>query len=639
MTARQHVRGARRALIATIVAQAALWSAATTVLLASLGAPIALVVVAAIAAAAVVLWRGAGAWSERRVALWLEERHPELRYALVTAIDPATPADWRARLDEAATGLRTGPALRVRALRAGWPAAVALAFALVVALLIPRSVLRATIGSMRARAAAPADAPVSRLAPLRAELVPPAYARRPTRRLDDPSTLDGLPGTRVTLSGPGGPDGLRATLGARALPVARRDGRWELRLALPDSAAALRLEDGRTGTSRLLVVAPTPDAPPSVRLALPARDTTVRAATFALTLDAELADDVGLASARFEIIVSAGESEGNFVSRESVAGARTFGGAREGRLRLATTLAALGVTPGGQVAVRAVATDRNDVGGPGVGYSETRVIRVARANEYDSLTADDLGVPPPVGEGRVTLSMLVQRTERLHRERARIPVAQLRDRSERLAADGEEIYTLLQEVIAIATGQEPGEHVHNEDERVGEDPRLREAAHALRDGLTELRVTRTAEALPHLYRAKRALDAYRLAGRYYIRGRVREVVVNTERVRLAGRDTGRAAPHAPRAAVVGPEGMRRAYAEAMRELAGGPERTAKAVELLTLARVEALRADTALARALGDATAALQARRDPASALARARRHLFGAAAARDSLGAWSVVP
>ena len=44
-------------------------------------------VLAALWAAALVLWRGRASRSVERVALWIEERAPELRYALVTAID------------------------------------------------------------------------------------------------------------------------------------------------------------------------------------------------------------------------------------------------------------------------------------------------------------------------------------------------------------------------------------------------------------------------------------------------------------------------------------------------------------------------------------------------------------------------
>lgn len=633
MTAAERVARARRILSAAAVAEAGLWGAAAFVVVGALRAPVAVGLAAAVAVAAAVLWRGRAVWSFRRVALWLEERHPELRYALVTAVDPTVPAADRAPLDRVSAGVATGPALRARLRRTLSPAALALALALAAAVLVPGSL--APIGGAARGGRAAVRPAAARLAPLGAELVPPPYAGRARRRLDDPSTLDGLPGTRVTLDGPGSPDGLLVSLDSAALSVrARGRGGWRVAFALPDSAAALRVSDARAGRTRLVVVAPVPDAPPVVRLLLPARDSTVRAPDARVVLEAELADDVGLGAARFELIVSAGESEGSFVSRESVAGARSLGGARTGRLQLSTTLAALGVAAGGQLAVRAMATDRNDVGGPGTGYSETRIIRVARAGEYDSLVAADLAVPPPVGEGIVTLSMIVDRTERLHRARASIAAAELRRRAGALAGDGEEVERRLQEVIATQTGEEPGAHVHDESERTAEDPRLREAAQALRDGLTELRVARTGAALPHLYRAKRALDAYRLAARYYIRGRVRETVVNTELVRLAGRDTGRAAPLVPRAPVAERAGMRAAYVAALRELPARPERAA---ELLTLARVEALRADTSLARALGDAVDALRARRDASAALARARRVLFGVPAAHDSLATWSL--
>ena len=48
----------------------------------------------------------------------------------------------------------------------------------------------------------------------------------------------------------------------------------------------------------------------------------------------------------------------------------------------------LGLKPGDMVHLRAVARDGNDVSGPGLDASETRVLRVARAGEYDSVAVE-----------------------------------------------------------------------------------------------------------------------------------------------------------------------------------------------------------------------------------------------------------
>lgn len=634
MTAARRVRAARRTLETVTVARAALWGAAVAVLLdRGLRLPALAWVPVALATSAALLWRGRAAFSARRVALWLEERHPELRYALVTAIDPHVPEPSRTALDAVVAGVPTSRAIRDRALGAVGLAALALGAALLLTAPFARGLV--TRAGPLARRIGDAGA---RLSPLTGTLTPPAYAGRSAERLDDPSTVAGLVGSRVVLEGPGAPDSLAAALGSAPLRVVAAGGRWRVSFTVPDSAVVLALDDRRAHATahRLIVVAPEADAPPSVRLLLPARDTVVRSAEAVLVLDADLGDDVGLGAARFELIVSSGESEGNFVSKESTLGARDFGGARSGKLHLSATLASLGLAAGGQLAVRAVALDRNDIRGRGRGYSETRIIRVARAGEYDSLSATDLGLPPPAREGIVTLSMLVQKAEQLHAIRARLTSAELHRRAEALAATGEEVEGRLQEVIATQTGQEPGEESHGESEGPAADPRLIEAANALRDGLTELRQARTGAALPPLYRAKRALDAYRLSARYYIRGRVKDVIVNTALARLAGKDTGHAAAAEARAPVVDDARLREAYVAAVREL---PISRDRAVERFTMARVEALRASPALAAALGDAVDALRAGRDASGALLRARRLLFGRPAVRDSLAHWSALP
>jgi hypothetical protein len=613
------------------VARAALWGLALAVVLRAIGLPAPALTATVVGIVSAFLWHGRAVWSRRSVALWLDERHPELGYALVAAVDPGVPAAAHPALDAAAARVSALRALRRHAAHTVGPAALALGLALLATAAPSRRLVSRAVPRQRSGAAA---APVARLSPIGGTLMPPAYAGSQRRRLDDPSTIDGLPGSRVELRGPGSVRGLAASLGDRTLAVADDADGWRLAFVIPDSAVVLQLAAG--GARRLVVIAPRRDAPPAVRLTLPARDTVVRSAGASITLDAELADDIGLASAHIELIVSAGESEGNFISRERVAGARSLGGARAGRLHLVVPLASLGLAAGGQLAVRAVAVDRNDVNGPGRGWSETRIVRVARPGEYDSLAATSLGVPPPAREGIATLSMLVLRTEQLHRESTTLAPVELRRRAEALARIGDDVERRLDEVIATQSGEEPGAHVHAEGERAGEDARLREASFALRDGLTELRVARTGSALPHLHRASRALDAYRVAARYYARGRVQDVVVNTARARLAGRDSGRAGAGEPRPPLAGAEVLRRAYADAVREL---PAHRGRAAERLTVVLVDALRADTALAATLGDAVSALRAGRDASPALLRARHILFGAAVVRDSLPRWNGFP
>ncbi|MGI8546137.1 MAG: hypothetical protein ACR2M1_02205, partial [Gemmatimonadaceae bacterium] len=107
MTARGRVLQTQRLLQTAAVASALLWGAAAGLLVLTAIALAQRTGVAAerlklagwlalalgITTASLVLWRARFARYPRRVALWIEERIPELQYALVTASDPAVSLD------------------------------------------------------------------------------------------------------------------------------------------------------------------------------------------------------------------------------------------------------------------------------------------------------------------------------------------------------------------------------------------------------------------------------------------------------------------------------------------------------------------------------------------------------------------
>jgi hypothetical protein len=69
------------------------------------------------------------------------------------------------------------------------------------------------------------------------------------------------------------------------------------------------------------------------------------------------------------------------------------------QLSAVISIDSLGLKPGDIVHLRAVARDANDVSGPGIGVSETRSIRIARSDEYDSV-AVDAAAPSARGQER-----------------------------------------------------------------------------------------------------------------------------------------------------------------------------------------------------------------------------------------------
>src|ERR1700676_1829427 len=98
MTARERLLALRRALIAVLIARATLVGVALALcgvaIVRALALPTAFTLVASaigIVAAVALGARARPARSLERIALWVEERHPSLRYALVTAAGDAAP--------------------------------------------------------------------------------------------------------------------------------------------------------------------------------------------------------------------------------------------------------------------------------------------------------------------------------------------------------------------------------------------------------------------------------------------------------------------------------------------------------------------------------------------------------------------
>ena len=466
----------------------------------------------------------------------------------------------------------------------------------------------------------------SRLEALRGSVTPPAYARRSGLRreeFDDPTTVAGLTGSTVDLHGEGIPDGIEILLGETPLEaVAEGDDGWQTAFALPDSAVALELRDRRY--RRLVVIDPRPDAPPSVDLLLPVRDTTVRVIEGDIELLARMSDDIGLGGAFFESIVTMGQEEGHITFRRDTLERRDLDNARGGEFSLTLPLAHFRLGEGDMLSLRAVTFDNNTLTGPSYTTSDTRVLRLATASEYDSLAVE--GAPPPHDSLFLSLRFIIQLTEEIHAER--------RTMSRDLFVDSaQSIGIQLRRVIRTV------ELMQREWTLEGvfdPNPLLAEAHEALWEGVRALYIAETGEALPPMWAALKLLQEFALTDRYYFRGQPPELLVNLGRVRLQGNDTGYAAPRARRemSGEKQRELMAR-YVESVRLLEAAPD---SAMNTLMRMQVEALRELPGLASVLGEAVAAIRAGEDATSSLAEVRRALEGRTIIRRRLTSWSAL-
>lgn len=714
MTALDRLRRTRVALIAIETVAALLWATAAflaTILLVALAdSAVALPTgprkalaplpwLAALLAGATVAWRGRHALDPAHVALWVEERVPALRYALVTARElgpradftPTSPIahEWRRRLQRSSA----------RALLP--PLAAAALVAALVGILPSGAMARASrprAGDALARV--PADR-ADRLTPLVARVLPPRYAGLRDSTVEEPTTIRALAGSTIELLGRGDAEGIAATplvagaaspgAGAAIAPIAAsaaNDDRWRIMLRVPAKPLAIRLTDARTGPrtahDRTIVVEPVADAAPEVTLTAPARDSVLRAPTGRIALAADARDDFGITRAAFEVIVSSGEGE-NFTFTSRVLGERRSAGRGERRLALAATLdlASLPLKPGDILHLRAVARDANDATGPGNGASETRTLRIARAGEYDSVAVD--AAPPSEAEkGALSQRMLIQLTEALEKRRRRLDRATLLRESSAIAGDQKRLRKAVGELVFMRLGGGgEGEHSHDdghdhgaltpeallkaaeeatshgveeatdfaEDETpvVAINKPLLEAYNAMWSASGELEQGATDRALPHMYAALAALQRARAAERIYLRGKVKPVVVDLAKARLAGERPASIAPTAQRGDEEPRARLARRFERVLVMLggvggaSGGARRGATttdvsaAADTLALLRVEALGEAPAFAQAVGEALEAMRRGRGDAAgeALARARRALLDPARPAAALPRW----
>lgn len=682
MTPLQRVRRTRAVLLAAVVFRAVMWAVAAAVAVVGVAALIDVLVELprdarrltmplAIATSAVVasllLWRGRRARSVNATALWIEERVPSLQYALVTALEQDAERPLPLLLREVEQHRWESSLLPRAVSRAAIPPLVALTVGTAMLLALPGGVVARVraphVGDAVDRPAITRSRAASRLSPLVARVIPPGYARLAPTTLDEPHTIAALVGSRIELEGRGGSDGISATVGTAEISASARGSRWQLGLTMPAAAAALRLRDREF--DRFIVLDARPDSAPIVAMSAPRRDTILRTPAGRIAIRGDARDGLGLATSWLEYIVSSGQGE-SFRFRSGVLARRDHGGAREAAIETAVVIDSLRLAPGDVLHMRLVARDRNPAADAGTGASETRVVRIARLGEYDSVAVE--GAPPPDADtSAISQRMLILLTEALIRREPRLSRDTLVRESRAIGDDQSRLRRRVGEIIfSRLTGEEGAEHSHAQEERRGEmtaeelleaaqeatehgagevldfaqgespvvaiNRPLLEAYNAMWSAASELNVGAPARALPHMYEALAAIERARQAERVYLRGRPAAVVVDVNRARLAGkRDSLPPATRAPLAPQGAGSAVRR-FAQAA-VLIADDRRTA--VDSLMLLRIEVLDTAPASAAALGELIALLREGRDHAASLARARNLLAGPPHGESTMGAW----
>jgi hypothetical protein len=647
MTALERVRRTQRILGVAAVTHALAWGLAATLLIVAgiaflrneSAAFVIIAILLGVSIAFALLWRARHFVSTSRVALWIEERIPDLQYTLVTAMEQSG-SPFADDMERAAArqdiNSATGAALRKAML-----ALAALAAAALLLYVSESDVLRpgglSRLGHLGTSPSVPAG---SRLEGIRVVVTPPAYTGGRRITLDDPSSIAALTGSSIAVRGNGSAAGLTASVSA-PMRISGTNGSWTVSVQMPAKPAALTLKD--RNYERIIVLDPRADDPPKIALTSPIRDTTLRKAQLVVHLTATATDDIGLSAGHFEYLVTTGSGE-VFTARTINTTVVNLGGSRSSSISATLDLASLKLGEGDIVSMRAIAQDGNTLSGPGVATSDTRTIRIARAGEYDSL-AVDAAAPPPLDTSIVSQRMLIIMAEKLVREQPKLAHPELvkrstdigdledgiRRRIRDILSDGEESPVQQQAGDQAATVEE----MESPDQINGtKDPDLAEAYKTLWEAVRSLKIAEPALALPPMRAALKALDRARLANRLYLRGAPPKIVVDIQRVRLAGKEKGSPSTRTPRSFADSTRIRLSARFSALLNLM--EKQPARATTELSLMRVDALPSLPDFAAALGEATDAIRAGRDATLPLLRARRALDGPAEATPGLPAWT---
>lgn len=655
MTAFERLRRTQRILGAAAMAQAITWGfavALSVIALASFASladpdlsrhPIVvhdLSLLAGFVIGGAFLWRSRRLAYPKRVALWIEERVPDLRYAFVTALEDSESLfspDMERVVAKRDVGSATLKAIRRPILMA----VAALIVAIALLYLSPPSAFgRAHAFAPLTDGRAGAGPAGSRLEGIEVRINPPGYTGQRATVLRDPSSVAALTGSAITVRGRGPVSGLTAATSG-PLAISAFDGGWSVSLTMPANPAALRLTD--RDYEKIIVLAPTADAAPKIVLSSPVHDTALRAPRLVVQLSATATDDVGLGEGHFEYMITTGSGE-IFSARTVNTPVVRFGGSRSGSMTATLDLATLKLVEGDIVSMRAIAQDNNNLSGPGVATSDTRTIRIVRASEYDSL-AIEAAAPPPLDSSVVSQRMLVLMAEKLVKDQPRLARAELVKRSTDIGELEDRIRRRVREILADGEETPIQEHPDSmaatveqmegtEEPINGGDPDLKTAYNALWEAIRALRIAEPSNALPPMRVALKSLDRARLANRVYLRGTPPRIIVDLKRVRLSGKEKGSSNTRSPRSFADSVRARLSARFDALVEMIDkDPART---VSELAMMRVDALTSLPDAAAALAEVSDAIRAGSDATLPLLRARRAIDGPPVVVPSLTPWS---
>ena len=492
------------------------------------------------------------AWTTRRRRQWSLasvtarlEAHGRLQNLLVTALELEAHPNRATPRIRALVNQRASSLVQQIAPTTIWPTrrllgngvAAVLASAAAFALLVspPRASSTSPVGA----SSVPGHAAPLVLEHVEVTVTPPQYTGRPPTRSRDADRVDALAGSRVTWRVATRAEGVEMMAsGSRQRLTRTSDGLFETTVDAVESglvtfAATAARDRPQARRATLLVVQP--DRAPEVSIERPGSDLIGASPTHRLHVVARATDDLGLATLtlHYTRVTGAGEQFG--FTEGQLPWKVTPDSAREWRSAASRTLAALGLEAGDILVYHARATDRRPGAPPAV--SDSYVIEVGKPQEA---TSGGFAVPPEADREGLSLSALIQKTERLDARRTSMPDTDFAEAARGLAIEQRMVRT---EVLFLMgahghVGDEEAEAAHSHEiqegrlENFGQDA-LRVATQLMATAERSLVAADTRAALVDQRRALAALQRALSRQRYFLRTLATRSRIDPSR-RLAG---------------------------------------------------------------------------------------------------------
>ena len=271
------------------------------------------------------------------------------------------------------------------------------------------------------------------IASVNVTITAPSYTHRPPLTVADPSRVEAIAGSRLTIVTAARADHLVVeTLAAHDTLRPGPDGRFTAVVtADADGYVALQpLDGGLAAARRLIGLTIIPDAPPHVKITAPGHDVVLPDGRASLDVAIEADDDIGLASLALRYTKVSGSGE-RFTFAEGTTPIQiTRVDARHWKAAAHWPLASLDLGPGDMVVYRAVATDER----PGAAPSESDAL-IAEVASPGGIAAPGFSLDPEQERYAVSQQMVILKTERLLAKRPSMPADSFANESAELAAE------------------------------------------------------------------------------------------------------------------------------------------------------------------------------------------------------------